>query len=324
MRYNWQLPTEPGNSFGRGSQPDGFHTRVRTEINMHWETLGTLLTNLMWGWLALLLLQPVVRQSMLSAARQNWLRKLEKTRESRVIALIHRNETVNIMGMPVLQYMDIEDSEAVLRAIRLTAEDVPLDIVLHTPGGVSLAAEQIARALCRHKAKVTVFVPHYAMAGGALIALSANELVMCADAVLGALDPRVGGYPAASVIAVAERKGTDELDDDTLILLDQARKATSQTKAALKSMLKLKVDEEKAETIAQYFTSGRWTQDYPVSVNELQEIGVQVTTTLPVEVSQFMGLFPQSNQHRPSVDFIATPYKSTIPIPAPTPGPEPR
>jgi CheY-like chemotaxis protein len=39
---------------------------------------------------------------------------------------------------------------------------LPLDIVLHTPGGLVLAALQIARAIRDHKAKVTVFVPHYA------------------------------------------------------------------------------------------------------------------------------------------------------------------
>ena len=34
-----------------------------------------------------------------------------------------------------------------------------------TPGGLVLAATQIARAIQGHKGKVTVFVPHYAMSG---------------------------------------------------------------------------------------------------------------------------------------------------------------
>jgi len=37
--------------------------------------------------------------------------------------------------------------EAVIRAIEMTAESMPLDIVLHTPGGLVLAAEQIASVL---------------------------------------------------------------------------------------------------------------------------------------------------------------------------------
>ena len=41
-----------------------------------------------------------------------------------------------------------------------------------------LAARQIAHALGNHKAKVTVFVPHFAMSGGTLLALAANEIVI--------------------------------------------------------------------------------------------------------------------------------------------------
>jgi ClpP class serine protease len=64
-------------------------------------------------------------------------------------------------------------------------DDVPLDMVLHTPGGLVLAALQIAQAVRDHKSKVTVFVPHYAMSGGTLIALSADEIVMCKHSILG-------------------------------------------------------------------------------------------------------------------------------------------
>src|SRR2546428_12353848 len=44
---------------------------------------------------------------------------------------------------------------------RRTDPALPLDIVLHTPGGLVLASLQIARAVRHHKGKVTVFVPHY-------------------------------------------------------------------------------------------------------------------------------------------------------------------
>lgn len=46
-----------------------------------------------------------------------------------------------------------------MRAIRLTPPDMPLDMVLHTPGGLVLAAEQIAGALKRHPGRVTVLIP---------------------------------------------------------------------------------------------------------------------------------------------------------------------
>lgn len=49
--------------------------------------------------------------------------------------------------------------------------------------------EQIANALKRHKGNVTVIIPFYAMSGGTLIAVAADEIIMNKDAVLGSLDP---------------------------------------------------------------------------------------------------------------------------------------
>jgi ClpP class serine protease len=93
------------------------------------------------------------------------------------------------------------------------------------PGGLVLAASQIAKAIKRHPAKTTVFVPHYAMSGGTLIALAANEIGMDTNAVLGPIDPQLGDFPAASVLKVVERKPVDKIDDMTLVLADQSQKA---------------------------------------------------------------------------------------------------
>ena len=144
-------------------------------------------------------LAPVLRQRMLEAARVRLLRKLEEQRGSRVITLIHRQETLALLGFPLARYIDINDSEAVLRAIKLTGPDVPIDLIMHTPGGLVLASEQIARALCRHQSPVTVFVPHYAMSGGTLIAMAADKIVMDENAVLGTVDPQLGQWPAVSI-----------------------------------------------------------------------------------------------------------------------------
>jgi ClpP class serine protease len=69
-----------------------------------------------------------------------------------------------------------------------------------------LAAEQIAKALVEHKGKITVFVPHYAMSGGTLIALAADEIVMDSNAVLGQVDPQIGEMPAASIVKFSTSK----------------------------------------------------------------------------------------------------------------------
>src|ERR1700704_3953812 len=151
--------------------------------------------DLFWLFFMFTAIQPMLRQRMLEAMRVRKISQLEGRRNSRVILMVHRQETMRFLGFPVMRYMDINDSEEVLRAIRLTDEDVPLDIVLHTPGGLVLAATQIARAIRDRKSKVTVFVPHYAMSGGTLIALAADQIVMSRHAVLGPVDTQLGELP---------------------------------------------------------------------------------------------------------------------------------
>src|SRR5258706_1921662 len=193
--------------------------------------------DIFWLFFMFTALQPVLRQRMQEISRMRKIARLERQRDSRVVLLVHRQERMRLLGFPVMRYIDINDSEEVLRAIQMTADDIPLDIVLHTPGGLVLAALQIARALREHKAKVTIFVPHYAMSGGTLIALAADEIVMSRHAVLGPIDPQVGQSPAASLLKVVEQKPIAEIDDKTLILADVGRKAIVQLKETAKNLI---------------------------------------------------------------------------------------
>src|SRR5436305_1905784 len=238
---------------------------------------------------------PMVQRRLLDLQRVRFLRTWERRRGSRVIALIHRQETMSLLGFPLIRYIDIQDSEELLRALRLTAEDVPIDIILHTPGGLALAAEQIAHAICRRRAKVTVYVPHYAMSGGTLIALAADEIVMDPNAVLGSLDPQLGHHPAAPTIQAAAWK-TDhkqEIDDETLILADVARKAMVQLRDCVRGVLVARFGDEKAAELAEIFTRGEWTHDHPLDVEMLQRLGLPINTDMPHEIEDYMRLFPQ-------------------------------
>src|SRR5438094_8167054 len=152
--------------------------------------------DIFWLFFMLSALQPVIKQRLLEASRKRLISLIERERKSRVVLLVHRQETMSLLGFPVFRYIDINDSEAVLRAIYLTDPEIPIDLVLHTPGGLVLAATQIARATFARNGKVTVFVPHYAMSGGTLLALAADEIVMSDYAVLGPVDPQLGEYPA--------------------------------------------------------------------------------------------------------------------------------
>ncbi len=265
--------------------------------------------DLFWLLFILSSLQPIMRQRLLETARFRLIRQLEHKRKSRVILMIHRQETISLFGIPLARYIDIHDSEEILRAIKLTDDDVPIDLILHTPGGLVLAAGQIARALKQHPAKVTVFVPHYAMSGGTLIALAADEIVMDENAVLGPVDPQLGQFPAASVLQVLEQKEPKDIDDQTLILADVSRKAIQQVEAFVYGLLRDKMDDEQAKAVARKLATGTWTHDYPIFVDEARSFGLNVSTDMPREVYQLMALYPQATQRRPSVQYIPSPYE---------------
>jgi len=265
--------------------------------------------------LLLAILIPIVRQRMIVAARLRLFHKLEQQRGTRVIALIHRQESMFFLGFPVARYIDIQDSEEVLRAIQLTDAKVPIDIILHTPGGLVLAAEQIAYALSKRDSKVTVFVPHYAMSGGTMLAMAADEIIMDRNAVLGPVDPQVGQFPAASILNVLKAKKADKIDDETMILADISRKAIQQVKETIRRIACCHYTPEQAEKLADELASGRWTHDYPITIDEARQLGLLVNTEMPAEIYQIMNLYPQANTRRPSVEYIPIPYPTRPRIP---------
>ena len=275
-------------------------------------------TNLIWVFFLIISLAPMVKQNMMNASRLRLMRRIEEMRGSRVIALIHRQESMSFLGFPLARYIDIQDSEQILRAIKLTDDEIPIDIILHTPGGLVLASEQIAHALAKRKGKVTVFVPHYAMSGGTMIALASDEIIMDENAVLGPVDPQIGKYPAVSILKVLEDKPAKDIDDETMILADISRKAISQVKKRIRDIACCQYDEETASRFAETFASGHWTHDYPISFEEAKELGLRVSDKIPDEVYQLMNLYPQANTRRPSVEFIPLPYEERPKSPAKT------
>ena len=235
------------------------------------------------------------------------LAELQQARGTRVIAMIHRQETIGLLGVPLYRFIDIDDSEAVLRAIRLTPDETPIDLVLHTPGGLVLASEQIAYALHAHPSKVTVLVPHYAMSGGTLLALAADEILMDPAAVLGPVDPQLGDMPAATLVRVAGKKPLERVEDRTLLLADVAEKALRHMKQVVRDLVGERVGQEKADALAEELAGGHYTHDDPITVAEAQALGLPVAVGLPAEVYELMELFPQAGRRRPSVQYVPLP-----------------
>lgn len=267
-------------------------------------TLANLARTLFWLLLVILILSQLFRSPSLEGKRLAAIEAIQKERGSRVITLIHREETVSLFGVPVSKYIDIDDAEAILRAIRLTPADKGIDLIVHTPGGLVLAASQIAHAIQKHKGKVTVFVPHYAMSGGTLIALAAREIVMDPNAVLGPVDPQIGQFPAASIIRAVEMKTPEKAEDQTLILADISKKAINQVATLVAELLEKCMPEADAQKIAALITTGQFTHDFPITVERAKSVGLCISTDMPKSIYHLMDLYPQTEAGRPSVNFV--------------------
>ncbi|ABU81715.1 SDH family Clp fold serine proteinase [Ignicoccus hospitalis] len=269
---------------------------------------------LFWLLLLTMITEPVLEYQRIKNARMNVLRRIEEKYGYRIITLIHRQERVGFFGIPFYRFIDVEDSEAVIRAIHNTPKDVPIMMILHTPGGMVLAASQIAKALHDHPAKKVAVVPHYAMSGGTLIALAADEIWMGPAAALGPLDPQVPvatpagpmHVPSPSVVKVAEEKGK-EANEYFLVHADVAKKALNEMLEFVTYILKDKVGEEKAREIAEELVTGKYTHDHPLFYEDLVKLGLPVKKEVPEEVWALMELYPQAQPQRPGVEYLPVP-----------------
>ncbi len=247
-------------------------------------------------------------QLQMRAARRKRLakiREMEKKWGTKVLTMVHRKEAISMFGIPVYQYIDVEDAEEILRGIR-EAGDRPVDLIIHTPGGQLHASIQIARALKNHKAKTRVFIPHYSMSGGTIIALGADEIIMDKDASLGPVDPQVGDFlrgvfPAPSWLHVAKKKGLDA-DDVTLMMSDISEKALKFTKEVVNELIDDKFeDKNKQKQVVEKLVGGEMAHARIISATEAKQLGLPVSTDLPPEVHEFMKNY---RAVRPNVEYI--------------------
>ena len=269
--------------------------------------------DVIWIFFLLSSLQPLVQKQMLVLSRRRALAVIASRREATVITLIHRQETISFLGFPIVRHIDIDDAEGVLRAIRETPAGRSIEIILHTPGGLVLAASQIAMALRDHDGRIIAVVPHYAMSGGTLIALAADEIVLDRHAALGPVDPQLGQYAAASLVEVAAMPGDHE--DQTLLMADVGRKALRQVEALATGLLERRMEATRAHDLAHLLSSGVWTHDHPLMATELERLGLPVKVGVPNEERTLMNLYPQPRGREAAVEYVPGPPRREVKAP---------
>jgi ClpP class serine protease len=78
-------------------------------------------------------------------------------------------------------------------------------------------------------------------------------------------------------------------------------------KATVNGLLCERLGAEQAEQLATTLSTGVWTHDYPITIEQARELGLPVQTDMPQEVYKLMQLYPQTAQRRPSVEYIPVP-----------------
>lgn len=253
-------------------------------------------STLIFLFLVFMTLQPLLTGRWYSHQRGQAIRAIEQAHGTRVITMIHRQEKRSLFGIAASRHIDLEDAQTIIAAIKETPPNVPIDLVLHTPGGIVLAAMQIARAVEAHPAKVTVYVPIYAMSGGTLIALAADEIALGEFSVLGPIDPQILGLPAASIVRARNSKPVEQVFDLTLVLADVSEKALAQVKRGAVELLTPRMEQAAAESLAEKLAGGHWTHDYALTATEAAAIGLPVKVGMPLEIMNLMKLYPQPIQ----------------------------
>jgi ClpP class serine protease len=226
--------------------------------------------------------------------------QMEAARGSRVICIIHQ------AGMES-DFVDTVTTEDILTALQVTPPDKPIDIILHTPGGYSYQAHQIALAVKAHRGRKTVFVPYFAMSGGTIISLAADEIVLAPNGVLGPIDSQ---FPVShlrrmvatrAILDLVDTKPRTHIHDELLELAVMCRRTIVDDHRNALDLMRNTYSPQTAERIAHALNDGIYTHGFPVTYATAKKLGLNVSTSMPPEAMAIMRAFRRNRSGKRSV-----------------------
>jgi hypothetical protein len=226
--------------------------------------------------------------------------QMEKARGSRVLCVIHQS------GMES-DSVDTVTAEDILTALQSTDPNKPLDIILHTPGGYSYQAHQIALAVKAHRGRKTVFVPYFAMSGGTIISLAADEIVMSPHAAIGPIDAQFPVYhlrrmvPTRAVLDLVNTKPASRVHDELLELAVECKRGVLQDHKNAVELMQGTYSSATAERIAHTLNDGTLTHGYPVTQSFAKKLGLNVSGAMPREAVAIVRAFRRNRGGKRSV-----------------------
>jgi hypothetical protein len=154
-------------------------------------------------------------------------------------------------------------------------------------------------ALKHHPGFTTVIVPFYAMSGGSLVALAADEILLERESILGPVDPLIGGFPAGTVLRLLARKPIETITDQMVLLAEGARQSLDQMKEFVKWLLEGKLPKKEREALSVFLTGGYISHDTPIVMDVLQSYGLPVKRGVPEGVYDLFRTFVFGACERP-------------------------
>lgn len=195
---------------------------------------------------------------------------------AKTIAIIHDFDNPMHYNSPEREDLSTREAFEVLAEIRAAGEKTPLNIVLHTPGGMRFAGELIATAL-KDRPNTTAYVPYCAMSAGTMIALSCQKVVMGKHACLGPIDSQFGGFPADGFARLLKEKPVEQISDLWLMVSYVVEKDLKTARQRACELLnKAHFGRDDACQLTDFLASGDLPHSERIGRERAAEIGVNI------------------------------------------------
>ncbi len=156
------------------------------------------------------------KSTWLQSRINDWLSKIAENRGGKNVIFYYSGFLQKPTAQPVVQQITHEDINGLMAVIHGMDCSKGLTLLLHTPGGVTVAAETIVSYLRSKFTEIEVIVPALAMSAGTMISLAADKIVLGKPSQLGPIDPQM---PIFNRIV------------SSIAILDQFERAKSEIKA---------------------------------------------------------------------------------------------
>lgn len=229
--------------------------------------------------------EPAPSEAQLVANLRKLMRKFEDEHRARIITIIHDiPDEIGPHTGELRFYLSLEQAFDILEQIRTTPKDIPIAVLLHTPGGEVLATELVAAALKDHPAPTTSYVPYMAMSGGTMVALATDRIIMGKHATLGPIDSQFAGYPAHSFTRLLKDKPVDKIGDQALLLayIVETRMKTANKRA--RELVNKHHDRDGTHRAVDYLSSGELYHGERITLAQAQDLKLNVEGDCPREM----------------------------------------